>query len=666
MCIRDRVWALGSNPAYTNTMGYFELTFTQLAPGDVVQYLEVTKDGFAVINDEILQNVIVPSDLSRAPLRITMAKSREFRTQKANYYQIIVDNANTRFEKDLQEINAKMDKLNNDDKERAILLKQISELNKEKDQLIKQAQDLAEKLASVDLDVASKLANEAYQEFEKGNVEKAISILNDDALEQNYMVAFGEKVKAEKRLEEAKEALEQSIDNYMLKARFCIADNKYVEAMEAYEKAVSRDSLDVNNLLEFARFLFTQGKRERSIEYYNEALSEAGSIGLQADILYKRSRVYSSLRRYEKAEKDLKKSLTYNMSMIGVDSVAQFKKISRDWTALGQTYFKLKDYEQSEKAYIKGVNTAAPDDISVIARNYDYFGQLYTGSKEVEKADSFYNLALVLRTQLVETDSSEENLKLLGYLYNNRAIFYRKTGQLDRVEDTYKNAIQIWEVLSRVNHSKWHNGLGFLNIQLAGYYEKVDSMLLAEEAFLKAYKIYEDLILVNPLKYQPQYISINSHLSHHYDKRNDRVRAMERYRIMNESMVKYFKIDHDLGSVRLNGQVVVEYADFLVQDSLYSEAFLALEGAIQQFEKIEVKEENAKRYYHYLAPLLVKYVELRDTQFQSTQKVEVLDKGITFIQKYEATLSHEYFPEKRKEIIVSLQNGFNELKGAKE
>ena len=92
------IWSMQANASYSDAKGYFELEFPRLKPGDVVRNVEVVLQGYTVINEEKLAELVIPNDPYAFQLVIVMANAAEYRKQKARHYRIIEDNVNKNFD----------------------------------------------------------------------------------------------------------------------------------------------------------------------------------------------------------------------------------------------------------------------------------------------------------------------------------------------------------------------------------------------------------------------------------------------------------------------------------------------------------------------------------------------------------------------------------------
>jgi len=245
-----QISAFDAMPQGTESSGRFELVFTaNKKAGDKV-VLSVQKQGLEVVNRKEL-DVIIPANPDEI-VRIVMCKTGERDRHARMYYEIAEKSINDSYEERLKQINEKYEKdLTEKNKE-------IQKLKDQKTAGLSQAKDLAEKFAEVNLDDVSALYKEAFALFQKGEIDNAIKVLEDEKTDKMLKAAQDEKRKAQERLEKSEEAIRQSIENYILKARMCKTRFQFDEAEKNYRKAVDADSDNIYNIDEFASYLWKQ------------------------------------------------------------------------------------------------------------------------------------------------------------------------------------------------------------------------------------------------------------------------------------------------------------------------------------------------------------------------------------------------------------------------
>ncbi|NJL59687.1 MAG: tetratricopeptide repeat protein, partial [Desulfobacteraceae bacterium] len=154
-------------------------------------------------------------------------------------------------------------------------------------------------------DDASELYKEAFALFQKGEFDKAIQVLEDEKLDKLFKAAQDEKRKAQERLAKSEEAVQKSIDNYILKARMCKSRFQFDEAEKNYRKAVEGDSENFYSISEFAYYLTKQNKYPQAILLYEKALSLAKGDSETSKTLNNLGGLYYLINRHGDAEKHI-------------------------------------------------------------------------------------------------------------------------------------------------------------------------------------------------------------------------------------------------------------------------------------------------------------------------------------------------------------------------
>ncbi len=195
-----QVFANGANPAGSDSAGQFELKFADRKAGDRVR-LSLKKEGFEVVNREELEPRI-PADAKEIVV-IVMCKTGERDRHAMLYYRIAEKSIQQGYETELKRIN---DNYENMVKEKNA---ELENLKVQRDTALAQAKDLSEKFAKVNLDEASEMYKQAFALFQYGKVEEARQVLDDAKMDQALAAA-------KKQEEEAKKAIRQSIENYIV------------------------------------------------------------------------------------------------------------------------------------------------------------------------------------------------------------------------------------------------------------------------------------------------------------------------------------------------------------------------------------------------------------------------------------------------------------------
>lgn len=193
-----------AKPATSDDNGQFELEFVGIDAGTPVK-VQVEKEGLEVVNDYELQRVVLGRIV---PLQIYLTTKGQLAIAQTELYKI--SKAALLAQKDalikrlhsneaiskaaIAELKERLGRMISDRYEAEQLL------NDKVEEMEKRLPEFAQSLAVQNLDFASELYIEAYEQFKKGNVEKVIQILDDAKLDRSdleLMTSITEREKLE-------------------------------------------------------------------------------------------------------------------------------------------------------------------------------------------------------------------------------------------------------------------------------------------------------------------------------------------------------------------------------------------------------------------------------------------------------------------------------------
>ncbi len=462
--------AFGAQTVYSNDAGMFEMRFTGKKQGAAVS-LMVSKPGYEVINSRELERCILrssPDDL----VYIIMARQGDRQRQALAYYNIIVDNTHEQFGRQLESIRAQLDRSETDNAERKTLIAQIAALQEEKEALLLKAESLAEQLSGVDLDGASALAREAYEKFETGDIESALDILSDDILDRNLQATKEAVTGIKADLQKAENALDQSIENYMIKARFCLINNQYQEAKSAFNKAIDADPFNKENIVEVAEFYDEIYDQVNALAYYEMALAVAESR---------------------------------------TDSVDLFVEI-------GDQLRYDNRYEEARQTYLRAESSLQGDAIQSL-RLMISFGILEMELNHLDSALHLFQKAIVLSDHLADSlmTKAPQSMDLRFDLFRadlffNMGTVYARQEYFSQAESALKKALTIYDSTDLVYPGKTKYDRSLVMLNLGGIYGSHGKLDEAMRLFLAANEILKELSIEVPQKYLPELARNSNHM----------------------------------------------------------------------------------------------------------------------------------------------------------
>ena len=513
-----KISAFGAGSVFSNDNGMYELTFTGKSPGSSVSLL-VKLDGYEVINNKELERCVIrqnPDDL----VFIVMAKQGQRNEQALAYYDIIVSNTNANYSKELNKIKSRLDNLDEDDKDRQVLREQIEALQAEKESLLERAEELAKQLATVDLDRSSKIANEAYQKFKEGNVKAALLVLDDETLEQSLTESQAEVSNLQNKLMKADSALMQSIENFMIKARFCISDRQFDAAFKNYYKAIQADSSNVENLWELADYCANMNQQKKAIRFYNLALSNTSSITSRVKLLNRLGNQYIYDENISEARASLERA-TAMLDQLRIEQPEIYHEyLGSTENYWGEYYMVVQDYPQAEKALLRSFEI------------YDSLTVVNPKKFEPMLADLTRNVGSMYRLQLKYTDVESYLMRALE-IYNRLAI----------------NEPLLYEVKIALTQEL-----------LGNLYLDLDNFPKGEEMLLKALVTYDELTQKNPKSYEYYRSDILSRLFAGYSQNREIDKAENAIMEVLEIVTQLAQENPD----RYEGKLATVYSDIAI------------------------------------------------------------------------------------------------------
>ncbi|MEM9931282.1 MAG: tetratricopeptide repeat protein, partial [Bacteroidota bacterium] len=469
------VYALGAQTTYTDDRGYFELKFANKKVGDLVAVVELSLDGYVLINEEKCEGLTLAQDPSLAPLQLVMSKKDAFRDQKAKYYGIIIDNAtsaytqqNQQLQAQLAALEAKLAALKDESEqrttfaeERDILLKQINNLQQEKEQAIANAERYAQIFAQIDTDGASKLATQALALFEEGQIKAAIALLDDDQLRQNMQNAQAAKQEATTLAVQADSMLQQCVENYMVKARLCAADLQFTAAYRNYVYAVEGDSTHVDNLWELAYFCSELNQQKRAVAFYRQALRHHQQESTKATLLNNLGNQLKNNNQYPQSELAYLEALGIRKRLAQPNPERYEPDVAATQNNLGIMYRNLDAYDKSELAYLEALEIYRrlaqfnPERYEpYVATTQNNLGVMYSDLNAYDKSELAYLEALGIRKRLAHSNP-ERYEPDVAMTQNNLGVMYSDLNAYDKSELAYLEALGIRKRLAQSNPERY-------------------------------------------------------------------------------------------------------------------------------------------------------------------------------------------------------------------
>ena len=446
----------------TDVEGKFNLTFVGIDGGTTVK-VSVEKDDLEVVNDYDLQQVIIGR---KSVLRVYLAKKGNLALAQTELFNICKDAL-------FAQKNALIARLQGNKQERDAAIQEletnlgieipdvataIDVLETKMENLEKRLPEFAQKLAAVNLDFASDLYIRAYEHYKKGEIEKAILVLDDAQLEASYKTALTTIEKGQ-TLENIGQELQdkglmqvdQIIESYQLKAESYDLLFQYRLAMETRKKIVQ---------------IIKEVKGDNSIDLVNAYNALAGS--------------HRDLGKFQKALDAIQKSIAI-IEKVYEDN---HPSIATSYNNLASIYKDLGDFQKALDAQKKSIairEKVYEQNHPNIAASYNNMAGIFYYTNKIDSALSYkYKAYNIWKEKLPATHPNLEIVK------DDLAFLHEEKGQSYQQKGNYSSAI-----------ADFQQALAFTQ-DSASIYNQIGLCYYYQKDFNKAIQYYEQSHQIDP------------------------------------------------------------------------------------------------------------------------------------------------------------------------
>ncbi|MCB0594127.1 MAG: tetratricopeptide repeat protein, partial [Phaeodactylibacter sp.] len=392
--------ATGANAVFSDDNGLFTIIVASGRPGQVLKLI-VQKDGYQLVshNDPMIVEVAIRENKDDL-LQLVVVKTEEYEGRKDRYTAAIEKQLKDK-EGEIAFLRSQLTDSKMNDTERRELTRRIGELREELDALAKSKDELAQRLAEIDLARAAGFVREALEKFEQEqDVKAALELLQEEKLDRLYQNA----------LEQEKAAVEvkgQAVEGYMARARLLIADFQHKAAYKSYLKAIEADSANVSNLWEVGYFLAEINDQKQAIRFYEQALRFEQGESSKAALLNNLGNEYKNNNSYAEAEAAYREALEIRKRLASSNPERYEPDVAATQNNLGVMYSDLNSYAEAELAYrealeiYKRLASSNPERYeSDVAATQNNLGILYRNLNSYAEAELAYREALEIRKRL--------------------------------------------------------------------------------------------------------------------------------------------------------------------------------------------------------------------------------------------------------------------------
>jgi tetratricopeptide (TPR) repeat protein len=530
-----------ATPTTTDATGNFKLVFVGADKGKSV-VLSIKKAGLQVVNTSDLTAVAGQTDA----LKISMAHPDSIAEYRKRLYNIGKSEAEKNLYAQLKKKGADIAALQKDAQKNAAAIEKLQheygELDKYREKVEEQAQDLARRYAPINLDDAAPLYREAFGYFQQGDLEKAMQILRGADL-----IGQADKILAERKAigtirQEAnqRDSLQQQRTKDLLqvlglKADLHKARFEWDSVRICLELKVDLDSTNMDNLFELAYFFDNQNETPKAIPYYKRAISYLKADDLIGRVCNNLGGAYSDINNMPEAEKYFLQALNI-YTHLAKNNPQQFEsELATTTMNLGIHYKALNNMPEAEKYFLQTLNIYSrlatkktqdfEPDLMITANS---LGEYYRVNNNMLEAEKYFLQALDIYKRLAKSNLKqfEPNLAKTSINLGN---YYFDINNMPEAEKYFLQALARYGSLAKSNSPKFEPDLATAANSLGEYYRVNNNMPEAEKYFLQALDIRKVLVKSNPQKFEPSLATTAMNLGSYYYTANNMPKAEKYY-----------------------------------------------------------------------------------------------------------------------------------------
>ncbi len=571
----EKVEIVISNASTTlsGEQGEFALSFRTLKAGDKVNVRRIEKLGYEIFNKEALEQWYISRD--NRPFFIVMCKSERFKRIRDTYSRVSSESYDKQLKKEEAYLEAerKAGRLKDVEYEEA-----LKKLNEEYDKQLENLDNYIDKFSRIDLSELSDVETEIIELVQRGKIEKAIWMYEQQHLEERYkeQVAIGRKTQAAidtltsvKALSmTSRDSLFASIlrKNKMLmlaggKENFekigkslkeiALSDTTYLDAVWEYaiyaqQQSIFYDALDyfalfIRNvqcdsklIIAYIRLADTYRKLKR-FEKCNDYLNLAQSLirnyvaknpdayeDLYAQVLTSHALMLYETNKMDIAERYLIEAESIYAKMVADSTEVHLYKLSKAQNNLGNLYRKIRDFDKAEHYMLLSLhnterlyNIDSTKYLFDLASTHNNLGLIYRTLQDDSQAEIYYRHALEEMEQLMNQNPNAYREEYLKYL-NNLGVLLKNMKRYEDAEYFYVRVLEQADILYSLNQEAYAMYLGNAFLNIGNLYIKMNRLDHAICNLQRGQSIIRTLYTRNPGAFCVSFLSINLSLGNAY------------------------------------------------------------------------------------------------------------------------------------------------------
>lgn len=486
-----------SNAASTvsDDNGNFILQFRTLKPGDKVNVRRIEKLGYEIFNKEALEQWFISRE--NRPFTIVMCKSEKFKRIRDNYSRV----SSASYEKQLKKEEAKLaaerksGKLKEEDYQKA-----LKKLNDDYDRQLDNLDNYIDHFARIDLSELSSTEAEIIELVQRGEIEKAIHLYEQQNLEEKYkhQVIVSQKAKAaidtltliRQQSSVSRDSIFISIKRKNEMLRLAGGKDNYNKIGQSLKEIAMADTTYYDAVYEYALFCLDTNVYDDAEHYLKMCLGLTTDSVTLSDIYNRLGSICEQTNRTEASK-------AYFLSAMDLLKESDGKaKIGTLNNNLGVLFMHLRQFDDASSYFHKAItireellDTLNTESIYELTCSYNNLGQLQMNLNSYEVSEHLYIKALALDSLLKRKGLAAYQRNHIGTTYNNLAVTYHNLANYPKAENYYLKAIEERKEYAKDNQGKYLpdliGTLSNLAVLYMGQNKLQEARAVAEDAVAK-------------------------------------------------------------------------------------------------------------------------------------------------------------------------------------
>lgn len=458
-----------TKPTVTDANGLFSLKIVGAKVGEKLR-LKVQKDGFQVVNPS---NLLVNGGQNDT-IHIVIAKPEDIEAMRLGLYATAKTTAETTFKLVLNGYNNDLIELRNKAVVDEIAVQQIEDKIKLHNYCAKNTDELAHHLARkyslINLDDASTACQKAFNCFQKGHLDSALTCFNTtDLIKKADLIVKtkSERIKKGIKINDAKqeEQLRKIIGDFMFQADMYRFNWAFEKTDSVYQLMLKYNENNVEIYKEYGAFLVEINDINRAKTIYEKGLNQAQLPNDKMQLMNDLAELQRRTGEFLKAEKLLNQAAEMaEWEIINQKDVFE-PLFALSQHNLGKIYTDTKAYGKAESAYKTALTihqeyatktTAKPHDSLALAANLNSMAVNYLRQNNYVESDNYFNKTKAIYDKILDSNSVSYKLNLIELKNNYRQLFFNKNDTLNTLKANAE-VLFIYNELKGVNVNAFEN-----------------------------------------------------------------------------------------------------------------------------------------------------------------------------------------------------------------